>query len=171
MKQQGVTLIQLLLALALLGLLTQLGIPAYNNMSAGLQRQAVANDLAQALRSARSEALARNSTVRLEALESDWSKGWRMLLDEHDSAELLLERRNNGRTVIVGNRPVARQVRFSGLGVAVLESGGFQAGTLYVCQRPEALSQYRVVLSRSGRVSLRDDLIEQPLCAAAGSGQ
>ncbi|TDF80275.1 type II secretion system protein [Pseudomonas sp. H9] len=138
-------------------------------MSDGLLRQAAANDLAQALRSARSEALLRNSTVRLEALESDWSNGWRMLLEDDDGPQLLLEWRTNGRTVIVGNRPVSRQVTFSGLGVAVLEAGGFQAGTLHVCQRPEALSHYQVVLSRSGRISLRDALFEQPLCAAAGS--
>ena len=168
MKQQGVTLIQILFAAALLGLLTQLGIPAYTSMSAGLQRQVAAKDLAQALRTARSEALLRNSDVLLQALESDWSNGWRMLLD-HDSPQLLHEWRTNGRTAIVGNQPVARQVRFNGLGVPLLESGGFQAGTLHVCQRPEALSHYQVVLSASGRVSLRDDLMAHPLCAAAPS--
>ncbi|MEG0860514.1 MAG: GspH/FimT family protein [Pseudomonas sp.] len=170
MKQQGVTLIQLLFAAALLGLLAQLGIPAYNRMSTGLQRQAVATDLAHALRTARSEALLRNSVVRLQALDADWSNGWRMML-EHGSPQLLHEWRSNGRTIVVGNQPVARQVRFSGLGVPLLESGAFQAGTLHVCQRPEALSHYQVVLSRSGRVSLRDALIEQPLCAAGGSDQ
>lgn len=170
MRQQGVTLIQILLTTALLGLLTQLGVPAYNAMNEGLQRQAAATDLARALRTARSEALLRNRVVRLQALDSDWSNGWRMVL-EHDSAQLLHEWRSNRRTVIVGNQPVARQVRFSGLGVPLLESGAFQAGTLHVCQRPEALSHYQVVLSHTGRVSLRDALIEQPLCAAAHSSQ
>ncbi|WP_422422799.1 GspH/FimT family protein [Pseudomonas sp. GZD-222] len=170
MRQQGVTLIHLLFALALLGLLTQMAIPAYNGMSTRLQRQTVATDLAQALRTARSEALLRNDVVSLQALEADWSNGWRMML-EHDSPQLLHEWRSNGRTIVVGNQPVSRQVRFSGLGVPLLESGAFQAGTLHVCQRPEALSHYQVVLSRSGRVSLRDALIEQPLCAATGSDQ
>jgi type IV fimbrial biogenesis protein FimT len=169
-RQQGVTLIHLLFALTLLGLLTQMAIPAYNGMSSSLQRQTVATDLAQALRTARSEALLRNNVVSLQALDADWSNGWRMTLED-DSPQLLHEWRRNGRTIVVGNQPVARQVRFSGLGVPLLESGAFQAGTLHVCQRPEALSHYQVVLSRSGRVSLRDALIEQPLCAAAGSDQ
>ncbi|MNP33887.1 Type II transport protein GspH [compost metagenome] len=170
MKQQGVTLIQILFASALLGLLTQMSVPAYNTMSSGLQRQVAAKDLAQALRTARSEALLRNSNVRLQALEADWSNGWQMIA-EHDSPQLLHEWRSNGRTIIVGNEPVARQVRFNGLGLPLRESGAFQAGTLHVCQRPEALSHYQVVLSHTGRVSLRDALIKQPLCAAAGSGQ
>ncbi len=170
MRQQGVTLIQILFASALLGLLTQVGVPAYSAMSAGLQRQMVATDLAQALRTARSEALLRNSVVRLQALGSDWSQGWRMVV-EHDSPQLLQQWHGNERVIVVGNQPVARQVSFSGLGVPLLDNGAFQAGTLHVCQRPEALSHYQVVLSRSGRVSLRDALSEQPLCAAAGSDQ
>ncbi|MNT50111.1 Type II transport protein GspH [compost metagenome] len=169
MKQQGVTLIQMMFAAALLGLLTQIGAPAYNAMSTGLQRQAAAKDLAQALRTTRSEALLRNSVVRLQALDADWSNGWRMIVEQ--DMQLLQEWRRNGRTIIVANRPVARQVRFSGLGVPLLESGAFQAGTLHVCQRPEALSHYQVVLSRSGRVSLRDTLSHLPLCAAGGSDQ
>lgn len=170
MRQQGVTLIQMMFALGLLGLLTQLGVPAYTHMSEELQRQTTASDLAAALRTARSEALLRNSVVRLQAIDADWSIGWRMLL-EQDSPLLLHEWRSNGRTTVVGNRPVARQVRFSGLGVPLLESGAFQAGTLHVCQRPEALSHYQVVLSRTGRVRVRDSPSEQPLCAAAGSDQ
>lgn len=170
MRQQGVTLIQMMFALGLLGLLTQLGVPAYTNMSEGLQRQTTASDLAAALRTARSEALLRNGVVRLQAIDADWSNGWRMLL-EQDSPLLLHEWRSNGRTVIVGNQPLTRYIRFNGLGVPLLESGGLQIGTLFICQRPELLSHYQVVLSRSGRVSLRNDLTEQALCAAAGSDQ
>ncbi|WP_232478232.1 GspH/FimT family protein [Pseudomonas alkylphenolica] len=147
-----------------------MSVPTYHTMSTGLQRQVAAKDLAQALRTARSEALLRNSNVRLQALEADWSNGWQMIA-EHDSPQLLHEWRSNGRTIIVGNEPVARQVRFNGLGLPLRESGAFQAGTLHVCQRPEALSHYQVVLSHTGRVSLRDALIKQPLCAAVGSDQ
>ncbi|MFK8332109.1 GspH/FimT family pseudopilin [Pseudomonas sp. BJa5] len=168
MKQQGVTLIQILFATALLGVLVQLGIPAYSTMTEGLHRQAAARDLAQALRTARSEALLRNTGVRLQALDGDWSNGWRMTL-EQDTPQLLHEWRREKRAAIVGNQPVARQVRFNGLGVPLLEGGGFQAGTLHVCQRPEALSHYQVVLSASGRISLREDLMTHPLCAAAPS--
>lgn len=169
MRQQGVTLVQMLFALALLGMLSQLGIPAYSDMSAGLQRQTAAADLARTLRTARSEALLRNSTVRVQAMEENWSNGWRMMLEQ--DSQLLHEWRRDGRAIIVGNQPVMRQVSFNGLGLPMQQGGGFQAGTLHVCQRPEAISHYQIVLSPSGRVSLREERIEHPLCAGAGSDQ
>lgn len=169
MKQQGVTLIQMMFALALVGMLTHISLPAYNTMSSGLQQHAAAKDLAQALRTARSEALLRNQVVRLQALEDNWSNGWRMVV-EQDGPLLLYEQRLE-RVNVVGNQPVARQVRFSGLGVPLHAGGAFQAGTLFICQRPEPFSQYRVVLAHTGRVSLREEPGEQPLCAAGGSDQ
>ncbi|KJK15411.1 N-terminal cleavage protein [Pseudomonas sp. 2(2015)] len=169
MKQQGVTLIQMMFALALVGMLTHISLPAYNTMSSGLQQHAAAKDLAQALRTARSEALLRNQVVRLQALEDNWSNGWRMVV-EQDGPLLLYEQRLE-RVSIVGNQPVARQVRFSGLGVPLHTGGAFQAGTLFICQRPDPYSQYRVVLAHTGRVSLREEPGEQPLCAAGGSDQ
>ncbi|WP_259679193.1 GspH/FimT family protein [Pseudomonas vranovensis] len=156
-------------ALALVGMLTHISLPAYNTMSSGLQQHAAAQDLAQALRTARSEALLRNQVVRLQALEDNWSNGWRMVV-EQDDLQLLYEQRLE-RASIVGNQPVARQVRFSGLGVPLHAGGAFQAGTLFICQRPEPFSQYRVVLAHTGRVSLREEPGEQPLCAAGGSDQ
>ncbi|MCP3752263.1 GspH/FimT family protein [Pseudomonas sp. SBB6] len=160
----------MMFALALVGMLTYIGVPTYSAMSHGLQQQAAAQDLAHALRTARAEALLRNQVVRLQALEDNWGNGWRMVL-EQDGQPLLYQQRRLERVSIIGNQPVARQVRFSGLGVPLHEGGAFQAGTLFICQRPGPFSQYRVVLAHTGRVSLREEPGEQPLCAAAGSDQ
>ena len=168
MGQQGVTLIQMMYALGLTAALTQLGLPAYSAMSVSLQREASAQNLAQALRSARSEALLRNQRVSLTAFEGDWSKGWRMSADDEG---LLHEYRASGKVRVVGNQPLARQVHFSGLGVPLQAGGAFQAGTLHVCESPGTRSLHQVVLSRTGRVSLRHLATDQPLCAAAGSDQ
>ncbi|NER61465.1 type II secretion system protein [Pseudomonas sp. MAFF212428] len=154
-------------ALALLAVLVQLGVPAYSTMSSDLQRQAVAEQLAQALRGARSEALLRNHAVSLVAIEGNWSNGWRM---GTETQQVLQEHRANRRVRVVGNQPLARQVRFGGLGVPE-QTGGFQAGTLHVCAEPGHRSLYQVVLSRTGRVSVRRTASEEPLCAAPGSDQ
>lgn len=163
MKQQGVTLIQVLLAVGLLALLAQLGTSSYNRMSSDLQQQAIAESLAQALRAARSEALLRNQVVMLQALEGDWSKGWQMRQEQGDTP-LLREYSAKGGIRVIGNQPVARRVRFSGQGVPLREGGAFQAGTLLVCGAPGQERLYQVRLSPSGRVSLRHAQPEHPLC-------
>ncbi|MDG9884946.1 type II secretion system protein [Pseudomonas sp. GD04058] len=163
MKQQGVTLIQMLFAVGLLALLTQLGTSAYGKMSHDLQQQAVAESLAQALRATRSEALLRNRVVVLQALEDDWSKGWKML-PEQAGTPLLREYSMRGGIKVIGNQPVARRVRFSGLGAPLRERGAFQAGTLLVCGVPGQERLYQVRLSPSGRVRVEHAPPDQPLC-------
>jgi len=163
MKQQGVTLIQMLFAVGLLALLTQLGTATYSKMSHDLQQQVTAESLAQALRATRSEALLRNQVVMLQALEGDWSNGWQMLREQGEEA-LLQEYSAKGGIRVVGNQPVAKRVRFSGLGVPLREGGAFQAGTLLVCGVPGQESLYQVRLSASGRISLRHERPERPLC-------
>ena len=163
MKQQGVTLLQMLFALSLLALLTQLGTTTYNRMSHDLRQQVVAESLAQALRAARSEALLRNQVVMLQARQGDWSNGWQMALEQGE-AQLLREYSVSGGIRVVGNQPVARRVRFSGLGVPLREGGAFQAGTLQICGAPGQERLHQVVLSPSGRVSVRHALPDKPLC-------
>lgn len=163
MKQRGVTLIQMLFAVGLLALLTQLGASAYSEMSRDLQQQAIAESLAQALRATRSEALLRNQVVTLQAREGDWSKGWQML-PEQVGTPLLREYSVRGSVRVIGNQPVAQRVRFSGLGVPLREGGAFQAGTLLVCGAPGQERLYQVRLSASGRVSLRHAPSDRPLC-------
>lgn len=163
MKQQGVTLIQMLFAVGLLALLTQLGTSTYSKMSHDLRQQAFAEGLAQALRAARGEALLRNRVVVLHALEGDWSNGWQMLL-EQDEAPLLREFSASGGIRVVGNQPVARRVRFSGLGAPLRERGAFLSGTLEICGVPGQENLYQVVLSPSGRVRLVHAPPPRPLC-------
>lgn len=163
MKQKGVTLIQMMFALALVALLTQLGTTTYSKMSSDLQQQAAAKHLAQALRAARSEALLRNRVITLEAMEGGWGNGWRMLLEQSDTP-LLREYSAKGHVRIIGNQPVAQQVRFSGLGVPLRHGGAFLSGSLQVCGEPRQENLYQIVLSRSGRISLLHEPTNKPLC-------
>jgi len=163
MKQRGVTLIQLLFGLALVALLTQLATASYSAMSNDLQRQAAAKQLAQALRTTRNEALLRNEVVTLQAREDGWGSGWQIVLDRGE-APLLREYSTSGRVTILGNQPVARQVRFSGLGVPLREGSAFLAGSLQICSEPGEKKLYQIVLSRTGRVSLRHEQPVKRLC-------
>jgi len=161
-KQQGVTLVQIMFVLAVAMLLTQLGMPAYARLSDDLQRAAVARDLAQALRSARSHAMLQGQAVLVQSLDNNWGNGWRVLL-EHNQ-QLLREHRLSRPLHVKAN--TGSQVKFSALGVPLGRNNNLAGGRLEVCERASATSQHRVVLATSGRISLRTGEPESSLCAA-----
>ncbi|WP_449429974.1 GspH/FimT family pseudopilin [Pseudomonas putida] len=163
MRQQGATLMQMMFALAMAAVLTQLGVPAYSSLSDDVHRAAVARDLAQALRTARSHALLQSQAVLVQPVEDDWGKGWRVVL-EHNR-QLLREQRLLRPLKIVAN--IGNQVKFSGLGVPQGRNANLLGGTLQLCQRTAKASQYQVVLATSGRISLRTEELSQPLCAGS----
>ncbi|WP_411381223.1 GspH/FimT family pseudopilin [Pseudomonas sp. MPB26] len=170
MQQRGFTLIELLLGLIVSSILANLAVPGFKNLLESQQRHSAAQSLAGGLRYARTEAIARNQAVVIHALDEDWGRGWRVIVDLSgrghldDTNPVLLERQDSRQVPVVGNGPLKNQVRFSGLGEPVFSGGGFRAGTVHVCARDQAESRFQVVLAPSGRISLRSERAEQPLC-------
>lgn len=170
MRQHGFSLIELLMGLTIVGIVLHLVSPAFAAVTESNYREAAARSIFSGIRTARTEAITRNQTIVIHSINNDWAKGWRMILDvsgkghEDSSNPLLMERQGSARVPVVGNRPVRSFVRFSGLGEPLLPSGAFQAGTLHICSAREPLSQYQVVLARTGLVSLRSKKTEQALC-------
>jgi type IV fimbrial biogenesis protein FimT len=171
MHQKGFGLIELLIGLAIAAIVLQLVNPLLSEYTQSVHRENAAQTLASGMRNARTEAILRHQTIVIHALNDDWGQGWRIILDisgeghQDSSNPLLIERQSGASVPIVGNRPVKSFVRFSSLGEPQLPSGAFQAGTLHICAGREPVSHHQVVLSRSGRVSLRSDKAEQALCA------
>jgi len=164
MRQQGFSLIELLMGLAITGIVLHLVSPAFATLIESNQRQQAAQALSSGIRTARSEAITRNQAVVIHGINGDWSQGWRIILDisgkgEMDSDNpLLAERQSGARLSIVGNGSVESSIRFRGQGESLI------GGTLHVCAVREPVSQHQVVLARTGRVSLRSDKAEHPLC-------
>ena len=177
MYQKGLSLIELLLAIALIGLLLKLSSGAWQPLIEAQRRQVHAEQLIAGLRSARTEAITQNRDVVIHGLNGEWSQGWRIILDlsgqglEDPDNPVLIERRLDSKATIVGNRPVRQSVRFNAIGAPSLESGAFQAGTLHICDASQGISHLQIVLSRTGRASLRRDIAEQALCASRDSEQ
>ncbi|MGJ7513468.1 GspH/FimT family pseudopilin [Pseudomonas baetica] len=168
MRQHGFSLIELLMGLTIVGIVLHLVSPAFAAVMESNYREEAARSLASGLRSARSEAIARNQTVVIHGINGDWGQGWRMILDvsgkgyEDDSNPLLIERRSGIPLPVFGNTYVKTSVRFSPLGEPV--HGGLQSGTLHICATREPLSLNQVVLAKNGRVSLRSKKTEQAVC-------
>ena len=164
MRQQGFSLIELLMGLAITGIVLHWASPAFALLIESNQREQAAQTLFSGVRSARSEAIVRNQAVVIHGINGDWSQGWRIILDisgkgETDSDNpVLAERQNGARISIVGKDPVGSSIRFRGQGESLF------GGTLHICAVREPVSQHQVVLARTGRVSLRRDKAQQALC-------
>jgi len=170
MHQQGFSLIELLMGLAIAAIVLLLVSPAFAALTESNHREQAAHTLVSGVRNARTLAITRNQAVVIHGINGDWSQGWRIILDisgkgpEDSSNPLLIERVASVRGLIVGNWPVRRYIRFSGIGAPQMPERAFQAGTLHFCATREPVSQLQVVLAATGRVSLRSDKAEQVLC-------
>jgi type IV fimbrial biogenesis protein FimT len=105
-RQSGFSLIELMIVVAITGVLLSLGAPAYQDFVRNQSRTAAVNDLISTLLFARSEAVARNARVSLcrsanptagtptcaTSGDVDWATGWIVWMDDdgdwaRDSAE------------------------------------------------------------------------------------
>ncbi|WP_434571727.1 GspH/FimT family pseudopilin [Pseudomonas sp. Z3-8] len=170
MHQQGFSLIELLMGLAIAAIVLPWAGASYKELIESIEREDTARLLISGLRFARSEAITRNRRILIQGIDNDWGKGWRITLD---NKEQTLLRERSGHARVVGNSPVKRRVRFGGQGEALHPDGAFQAGTLHVCARRGPVSHHQVILAPSGRVRLESVKAEQALCEKglkAGSG-
>jgi len=177
MDQKGFSLVQLLIGLAVIGILARLASPAFSELIASQRRQVSANELANGLRLARTEAVLRQQDVVMHALEEDWSRGWRIIVDRSGQGHLdpdnpvLVERRSHGLTPIKGNRWLGQFVRFTAIGSLNPNNSASMGGTLHICATDRPVSHHQVVLAATGRIRLEKREMPEALCASAGLQQ
>jgi len=166
---RGWTLVELMIALALGGLMVSLAFPGYRDWIATYQLTSRAEQLAGSLALARAEAIKRGARVNLcraadgrhcadtATRAPGWEAGWLVFVDADrdgrnaaDEPVLRAEGAAAEGIEVRANRPVEDYVSFTGLGHARLLNGGLQMGTFTLCRR--GVPARRVVLANSGRV-------------------
>lgn len=80
-RQSGFTLIEILVALAVAAILATVAVPRFSDALANARARADVKSFAQSLNTARSEAVARASTVFVSASSSAWAAGWQSWQD------------------------------------------------------------------------------------------
>lgn len=166
---QGLTLLDLLVAAAVLAILAHLAAPAFSSLIAEQRRLTLANELASGLRTARLEAIERNRRVILQPLDANWANGWRMVVDEsgrglQDPGNPVLHiRASDGRVPVSASRNLQDHIGFDHLGVPRLANQGALAGTFHLCEEGSS-GHRRVVVARTGRVRITREGAPTDLC-------
>ena len=166
-RGSGFTLVELVMALAILGVLLALAVPSYARFVADQKLLNEARRLADGIMLARSEAIKRNGYVVICAASptvacgdaTHWHDGWVVFADADfnatvDAGDAMLgaELAAPPGVTLVGNGPVANYLRFNFMGQARMVGGALQMGTIEVCK--PGLLGYRVVLANSGRTRI-----------------
>lgn len=166
----GVTLVELLVAIALLGLIAALGIP---NLSGMLERQRallLADRFAATLATARAIALAERRAVMIAPRGQGWRDGWQLCVDHDDDERCSHADRTVQQTVPAppgallqwSGSTAADDIRFAPVGYSRRKTGGFVAGTM----RITVGNTIRLVtLSAQGRVRICSPP-DDPACGA-----
>ncbi|AHF00291.1 GspH/FimT family pseudopilin [Thioalkalivibrio paradoxus] len=168
-REAGLTLVELLVTIAVLGVLLTLGVPRFGNWADDARLVSATNRLVSALHFTRSEAIRRNARVTLCnsadgttcAANGGWEQGWIVFVDTagtgaRDEGDPLLAvgQAVAGSIAISGNGPVRRYVSYVGLGATRRANGALQMGTLSVCG---ARAGRQIVISRTGRPRLQHE--------------
>lgn len=161
-RSRAFTLVELLIAIAIFAVLMGVAIPAYNDMTLGSKLRSQANDLVAGAVLARSEAIKRNSAVRMcvsadgeNCIAGGWEQGWVVFHDVDDDGTL-----DAGETVLLQQKAAASGFKITGTVASIRFQGtgvGATQATLTACRAtPSVGAQERVVnITVTGRASVK----------------
>ena len=167
-RSRGVTLLELLVALVIAGILLSTGLPQWGRWMAERELRDRADALLHALDRARSEAVKRGSRVVVcpagagacPGPAAAWDSGWSIVAMPAAGAPSIPIAQDVATTqgvTVRGNRPVADYVSYTSLGYARRLDGSLQMGTFIVCRPGHKLR--KVILANSGRARI-DETVE-----------
>lgn len=164
----GFSLIELLVTVAILGILAGLAAPSFVSLIRSNRLTSAANDMLGAIALARSEALKRGFRVVLCTStdsascsnSATWADGWIVFLDgDNDSTRtaaseplLRVGQSNDGVTSSVAGATVNNYISFTPRGAARTTTGVAQSGVISLCISGQRARQLDLVAS--GRASI-----------------
>jgi type IV fimbrial biogenesis protein FimT len=166
--EPGFTLMELIVTLAIAAIVVTIGVPSFREMLRNNRLATQTNEFLAALSLARSEAIKRGVRVSLCksadgascTTSGGYQQGWIVFVDPGnpvgastpvvDVGEVVLRvyAALPGDLTLTGNQNVQSYVSFVAAGLNRMLGGGFQAGTLTLCSKPEARS---IVINSMGR--------------------
>lgn len=172
-KQQGFTIIELLVAVAIFAILAGIGVPSFVDYMANSRLTASTNELVAAMQYTRSESIRRNARVAICPSTDGascsganaWEAGWIIYTDANNNAMpdmpadiIRVQSALDGQLTISGNGSIDSYISFTGRGAPQTMGGATQSGTLSVCDdMGDGNSGRAIQLSASGRLKTTND--------------
>lgn len=163
--QSGVTLLELMVAIAVLGVLLTVAIPGFNQLLLNNRQVSATNEFIAGIQTARSTAITRNSRVTLCASDSlagcdgvNWSAGWIAFVDDNanqqlDGGELLLRAQEGADRMQISSDEFGLALSFGSNGRVLQPGVGNSSGQFMVCDSRGSEYGKVIVLAASGRPS------------------
>lgn len=182
---QGFTLVELMMTVAVLAILVSLGVPFMGEFIKNSRLVTQTNDLIASFHLARTEAIKRGARVTLckssdgatcdDTADGRWGIGWITFVDlgevgtwdDPDVGEALIDTRAATPLNVViapqaGDVTVQNYVSYTAQGIVRHADGTAQNGTFRICDDRDVSKGRGVVLSATGRVELTTNILSCP---------
>lgn len=119
--QGGFTIIEIFVAIAIVGILISIAIPAFSQMMSDQRIKSVASDLVGELAYARVEAVKRSTRVGLARTGANWEEGWVVFADTNRNG-----RKDAGEEILKVQEALPNQFKLCAVGASadVMTFGG-----------------------------------------------
>lgn len=163
MKQNaGFSLIELMVVVAIVGILAVLGLPSYNTWVQNSRIRNGAESILNGLQLARSEAVARNTII--DFVLTDTASGWTLgclALNVSATCPAVIQSRaasegSGGTSATINNASVANTVRFSNLGTLVNAGGAMTIDVDSTVLSASESRELTIQIGASGSVRMCD---------------
>jgi type IV fimbrial biogenesis protein FimT len=159
---QGLSLIELLVALSVISILLFVGLPSFTEMIRKHQLESATYDLLTAIQTTRSLSVMQHKRAVLRA-NKEWHDGWELFIDDNDNGkhddheELLFTQQTLSDLQIIANSKAMKTISFIHTGesrqVNGSSGGAFLAGNISICGKKNNKG-YKLILARGGRTRI-----------------
>lgn len=146
-KQRGFTLIELMVVLAVAGILAGVVAPGFQEMIRNNRITADVNHFVAASHAARSEALKTGAPILLQRVAGDWNNGW--TVDETVSGGTNITTFNKSSDIAISS--TFTNISYNSRGLATI--AGIAPFTLQFCDSRTGETGRQITISLTGRVS------------------